>query len=376
MRTYEIPLVPGPTSVPAEVLAAYACDYGSADLEEEFFELYASAERRLQAIIGTSNRVAVMAGEGMLALWGALKSALEPGDRVVVVSTGPFGRGIGEMAGGQGADVRLLEFEYEEVCDPAQVEEAVREFEPKMVTMVHCETPAGTLNPVAGVGEVVRAHRVPLFYVDAVASAGGAPLATDDWGIDLCLAGSQKCLSAPPELAIVSVSERAWEIVDRVGYEGYDALSPWRDALDRRCFPYTMCWHSIAALDVACRRVLAEGIDEVIARHADVGAYCRRRARDMGLRLFPREEASSSPTVTALRVPDAISWPDLDARLRRRGMVVGGSWEKLAGKVFRIGHMGSQADLDLVRRGMDVLEEALAEDMGFGQGAGGSALGR
>lgn len=374
MRTYEIPLVPGPTRVPEEVLQAYTCDYGSADLEEEFFELYASLEGRLRAIMGTSSQVAVMAGEGMLALWSALKSVLGPGDRVVAVSTGPFGRGIGEMAAGQGADVRFVEFEYDQVCDSARVEEAIREFEPKMVTMVHCETPAGTLNPVADMGEVVRTQQVPLFYVDAVASAGGAPLATDDWNIDLCLVGSQKCLSAPPELAMVSVSERAWEVVERVKYQGYDALAPWKEALDRRYFPYTMCWQSIAALDIACRRVLEEGVDEVVARHEDVGAYCRRRAGDMGLRLFPKEEWSSSPTVTALLVPDTISWPELDAGLRRRGMVVGGSWEKLAGKVFRIGHMGSQADMELVRTGMDVLEETLAEGGGSGEEAAGSAL--
>jgi aspartate aminotransferase-like enzyme len=357
-----------------EVLQAYSCDYGSADLEDEFFQLYASLEGLLQAIMGTSNRVAIMAGEGMLALWGALKSVLEPGDRVVAVSTGPFGRGIGEMAAGQGADVRLVEFEYDQVCDGGRVEQAIGEFDPKMVTMVHCETPAGTLNPVADVGEAVRAHRVPLFYVDAVASAGGATLATDEWNIDLCLVGSQKCLSAPPELAMVSVSERAWEVVERVGYRGYDALAPWKEALDRRYFPYTMCWQSIAALDVACRRILEEGVDEVVARHEDVGAYCRRRAGDMGLRLYPKEESSSSPTVTALRVPDAISWPELDDGLRRRGMVVGGSWEKLAGKVFRIGHMGSQADMELVRMGMDVLEETLAERRGSGDETVGPAL--
>ena len=110
MRAYEIPLVPGPTRVPEEVLQAYACDYGSADLEEEFFELYASLEERLQAIMGTSNRVAVMAGEGMLALWSALKSVLEPGDRVVAVSTGPFGRGIGERFGGNSGSGVQSEF--------------------------------------------------------------------------------------------------------------------------------------------------------------------------------------------------------------------------------------------------------------------------
>jgi len=201
---------------------------------------------------------------------------------------------------------------------------------------------------------------VPLFYVDAVSSAGGTPLQVDEWNIDLCLVGSQKALSMPPDLAIVSVSERAWQVIEQVDYQGYDALKPWRTALADRWFPYTPSWHSIAALNVACKLLLDEGLDNAIQRHADVARYCRRRVREMGLELFPRNEAFCAPTVTAVRVPEALGWEELDRRLRARGVVVGGSLEKLAGVVFRIGHMGSQAQMDVVRRGLDALEEAVS----------------
>ncbi len=126
-------------------------------------------------------------------------------------------------------------------------------FRPKMVTAVHCETPSGTLNPVAAIGSLVKAHDVPLFYVDAVSSAGGAPLDVDDWRIDLCLVGTQKCLSALPDLGIVAVSERAWQAVAEVGYQGYDALAPWRTALADRWLPYTPSWQAMAALNVGLR---------------------------------------------------------------------------------------------------------------------------
>jgi aspartate aminotransferase-like enzyme len=302
-----------------------------------------------------------MTGEGMIALWGALKSCIGPGERVLAVSTGVFGYGIGEMAAAIGAEVQWVEFGYDEILRPEPVQEAIKTFRPKMVTAVHCETPSGTLNPVDLVGELVRRYDVPLYYVDAVASAAGAPLLTDEWGIDLCLVGNQKALSALPDLAVVTVSERAWEVIAQVDYPGYDALAPYREALEKRWFPYTPAWASLAALHEACRLVLDEGLEQVYARHAQVAQRCRDWAREMGLSLYPREEAGCSLTVTALRVPESLSWEALQRRLRAHSMGVAGSLGPLAGKVFRIGHMGAQADLALVERGMEVLAQVLNE---------------
>ncbi|MBW2356025.1 MAG: alanine--glyoxylate aminotransferase family protein [Deltaproteobacteria bacterium] len=360
MKRYPVPLVPGPTAVPPAVLEAGHYDFGSADLEEEFFDQYVRVEEKLRAIIQTRNRIAIMSGEAMVALWGALKSTLSPGDRVLSVATGVFGYGIAEMARTITAEVTVVGFGHDEAADAEQVWAAIETFRPKMVTMVHVETPSGVVNPVAKVGEAVRALGVPLFYVDAVAAAGGAELATDAWGIDLCLVGSQKCLSAPPGLGMVAVSDRAWEEIDKTGYQGYDALAPFREALDRRWFPYTPCWQAIAGLEAACDRILSLGLASVIQDHAEVAAHTRHRLRQMGLCLFPRHEADCAPTVTAVRVPDAVSWDDLDRRLRAEGVVMGGSIGPLAGGVFRIGHMGTQADLALVDTGLDALARILA----------------
>lgn len=360
MKTYPIPMVPGPTSVPLPVREAYLTDYGSADQEPEYAELYAGLQEKLGTILGTRNQMAIMTGEGMAALWGALKSCIVPGDRVLAVATGVFGYGVADMARGLGAEVETVGFAYDTVADPAAVEEAIRRFRPKMVTAVHCETPSGTLNPVAAIGGLVRAYDVPLYYVDVVASAGGAPVETDAWNIDLCLAGSQKCLSAPPNVAIVAVSDRAWAAAEAVNYEGYDALLPWRTALDQRWFPYTPSWHDAAALDVACSLLLEEGLDASFHRHAEAAARCRSGLAALGVRLFPTSEAACSPTVTAALVPEAIGWPVWNERLRRRGLVVGGSLGPLAGKVFRLGHMGSQAEAGLVDRALVAIREALA----------------
>lgn len=358
MRTYKVPMVPGPTSVPDEVLAAYTVDYGSSDMEDEFFELYARTQDHLRRIMGTRNKVAIMTGEGMLGLWGALKSCLRPGDKVLAVGTGLFGFGIGDLARSIGAEVETVGFDWDAVAEPGKVEEAIVRFRPKMVTMVHCETPSGTLNPVAAVGRLVARYDVPLYYVDAVSSIAGVPVETDAWHIDLCLGGSQKCLSAPAGMSIVAVSERAWRVIEEVNYQGYDALLPWRDALEKRYFPYTPYWHGTAALEVACQRILDEGLARVFERHAKVASACRRGVREIGLELYPQREEYNSPTVTAVKVPAELTWRELDARLRRRGVVVGGNYGPLAEKVFRIGHMGIQADERLMAETLAALEDA------------------
>jgi aspartate aminotransferase-like enzyme len=116
-------------------------DYGSADLEPEFLKLYKDTQTQLQQIMGTDNQIALMSGEGMVALWGALKSTVQPGDKVLAIATGVFGYGIGDMARAVGADVETVGFEYDEAAtDLDRVEEAIRRFRPKMVTLVHCET--------------------------------------------------------------------------------------------------------------------------------------------------------------------------------------------------------------------------------------------
>lgn len=363
MQTYRIPLVPGPVSVPEALRAAYQIDFGSADIEEEFFDLYAGCEAGLKTMLGTRNQVTIQSGEGMLALWGALKSVVRPGDRVLAVATGLFGYGIGEMARQVGAEVEVVGFDYDQAIDPGPVREKARRFRPRLVTVVHCETPSGVLNPLAEVGEVCREVDA-LYYVDFVSSAGGCPVDVDGNQIDLGLLGSQKVLSLLPDLSMVTVSERAWEAVDRVNYAGYDALKPWRTAWQDRYLPYTHNWHALSGLRVSLDQLLSEGLERAYARHLDTAAFCRQRLKAMAVRLFPTREEFSSPTVTAAYVPEDWTWERLDAALRSHGMVVGGNYGPLAGKVFRIGHMGSQATTALVQEGMDVLQQVLRQSHG------------
>ena len=357
MKTYPIPMVPGPVKLPQIVLDVYQTNFGSADLEAEFLELYNTTESNLKMILGTRNRIVIQSGEGMLALWSALKGCLLPGDRVLAIATGVFGDGIGDMALSIGADVNKIHLPYNEtISDMSEIEAAIVQFKPKMITAVHCETPSGTLNPIAELGRLKQRYNVPLLYVDAVASAGGAPVLSDEWNIDLCLGGSQKCLSSLPDMAFLSVSEPAWDIIHNVNYVGYDALKPFYKAQAAHYFPYTPNWQGVAGLNAGAELILNEGLVNSYARHEKVAEFCRNKIIKMGLSLFPVSEAVPSPTVTAVKVPDGVDWPKFNLQLRQHGLVVGGSYGPMAGKVFRLGHMGTQADMELVKQALNVIE--------------------
>ncbi len=361
MHTYPIPMVPGPVKAHPDVLEAYRVDYGSADLEREYLELYTRTEANLKRILQTKNSVVIFLGEGMMALWGALKSCLVPGDRVLAIGTGVYGYGIGEMAAAVGAEVRTVGLAYNEtLSDLSEVKKAIAEFAPKMITVVHCETPSGTLNPIDGLGRLKQEMSVPLLYVDAVSSIGGAPVLTDEWHIDLCLGGAQKCLAALPDTCLLAVSAKAWEVIEKVNYVGYDAIKPFKTAVEKHYFPYTPGWQATAGLNAGAEAVLKEGLETCFKRHAEVAAYCRKRLVEIGYTLFPAATAVPAPTVTAARVPKAISWPEFDRRLRAHGLVVGGSYGPIAGQVFRLGHMGTQADMELVTQALEVLEKELS----------------
>jgi len=360
MQSYPIPMVPGPVQIPSRILSSYQQDYGSPDLEPEYLDLYNQTELKMRQLLGTRNQIVFQTGEGMLSLWSALKSSIRPGERVLALATGVFGYGIGDMARSIGAQVKTLGFAHNETLqDWQKVEEAIIEFQPKMITVVHCETPSGTLNPLEKLGELKQKYNIPLLYVDMVASVGGVPIQTDAWYIDLALGGSQKVLSAPCDISFLAISPRAWEMIAEVAYGGYDALLPFRDTQQKGEFPYTPHWHGLAAIATSLDMLLEEGLDLAFKRHELVATYCREQLQKIGYKLFIQPPFISSPTVTAINVPEGITWQDFDRKLRAEGLVVGGSYGPLAGKIFRLGHMGSQANMALMHRALEVLEKVL-----------------
>ena len=358
MNKYEIGLVPGPVNIPPEVRKAYLEEFGSADLEEEFFKLYESNEHILQQILGTKNKIAIMSGEAMSILWGALNSTAERGGKLLCVANGLFSLGFGEMGKEIGLNVETLDFGLNGIPDFNKVREAAHRYLPNIITAVHCETPSGTLSPLYELGYISEEVGAMLI-VDFVASGCGCPVNVDENKIDIGLLGSQKVLSMPPHLSIATVSDRAWRRISAVNYAGYDALKPWRDGIQNRYLPYTHDWHAMNALSVSLDLIMREGIENVYDRHRRAAKACRDGIKALGLELFPQNEDICSPTVTAVNVPKDTNWETLNNKLRSEGVVLGGNYGPLAGKVFRFGHMGAQAQEELVKKAILALKKVL-----------------
>ncbi len=359
MQNYKIGLVPGPVEVPYKIRSAWVEEYGSADIENEFFELYALNQGLLRVLLKTHNDIVITSGEAMSILWASLKCTLKEGEKLLSVSSGLFGEGFAEMGRALGFESELVSFDYDDVPEPDKVYESVKKFRPKVITAVHCETPSGTINPyLKEIGEI--AHKFDaLFIVDFVSSAGGVPLNVDECNIDIGLLGSQKVLSMPSSLSITSISERAWEIIEQINYSGYEAFLPWREVPEKKFTPYTHDWYSMKALNYSLTSIFDEGLQNSWERHKESSEVCREMGREIGLKLFPKKDSFSSPTVTAFYVPEKWSWKEFDDSLRSRGVVVGGNYGKLSGKVFRIGHMGSQAQTYKIKEAMTIISEIL-----------------
>ncbi|OQR97876.1 serine-pyruvate aminotransferase [Achlya hypogyna] len=357
-------LVPGPTSMSPAVRQAYAEEVGSPDVEvDEFFADYFALEATFQRLLGFSGSIVLGSGEGMVCLWGALNSILSPGDTVLCVVNGIFGEGFAAMAKDMQANVVSVHSDWTTGIDPETVITAIKEHNPRLVTLVHCETPSGILNPLDGIGRAVREHTTDgLFLVDFVSSAFGVALNVDAELIDIGLFAPQKVLSGPAALACTTVTERAWERVRHKKYQGYDALLPF-DGLKPTApllLPYTHNWPAVRATLAACRELEAEGATNVVARHARVAQLCRDEATRAGLQLYSENTAHASPTVTALKVPAHVSWGVFAKELKAAGLICGGSYGALYERVFRIGHMGTQADEAAVKDAITIIARVLA----------------
>ena len=350
---------PGPTAVPPEVREAMAQPQPNSAVQPAFAERYDRLCENLQQVYDTDHDVIVPGGEGILGLEAAIASLVAPGDRVLCIANGLYGEGFADFVDSYDGAAELVSAEYDVGYDLDAVEAALADAadagEPfTLATLVHCETPTGTLNDLSPVLDLLDEYDV-LSVVDAVSSLGGTPVPTDR--IDVCLGASQKCFSAPPGLTTAAVSDRAWDAMDaREPTSLYMNFLPWRDTSDG--FPYTHLDANVAALDVAVQRVLDEGIEAVQDRHERAAERCRQRGRELGLSIYPDEERAS-PTVTAFHVPGEAE------RIQQRveadhDIVLATSLGDLADDLLRVGHMGYNADAEKVDRVMDAIGDVIA----------------
>lgn len=372
MKRPPLLMIPGPTNVSAKVLRSLARPPLS-HVSSDFASILKETLTDLARIFKTSGLVLPLAGSGTLAAEVAMANIIEPGDRVLAVSGGYFGDRLAQIATTLGANVEKFEVPWGSIADPSEVERKLSAASYKALLAVHVDTSTGAANPVEKLAKVAKSNNA-LFLVDAVCSLGAMDIRMDDWGIDVCFTASQKALAAPPGLAIISFGPSALKARDERTARMqtfYGDLKRWAPVMrDPTKYFATHPVNMIYSLHESCRMILKEGLAERFARHTRLGRAFREAMQGLGLRLLCSEGASAS-TLTVVHYPDGVD----DQRFRkaiaeRYGIAIAGGLGPLAGRVFRVGHMGNVNRAQVLAT-VRAVESGLAEQgYKFKRGAG------
>jgi (S)-ureidoglycine-glyoxylate aminotransferase len=357
-------LGPGPSMADPRVLRAMATPLVG-QFDPEFTAIMTEVMALSRFALQTSNaRTFPVSGTGRAGLEAAIVSLVEPGDRVVVGECGRFGLLLIEIAERCGAEVVPVRAEWGRVLDPAALEAALGEGRTRLVAVVHGETSTGVLQPLADIARLARRHDA-LLLADAVVTLGGCEVASDDWGVDVVVAGTQKCLSCPSGLAPVTYNDRAAAVIAarrtrvRSNYLDLGQLeSYWSPA---RFNHHTAPTAMVYGLREALRALQTEGLERRFARHRLHGDALRAGIQALGLTLFGKEPPEHRlPMITPVVVPEGLD----ELAVRRQlvedfGIEIGAAFGPLQGRIWRIGTMGYSATRQNVLSCLVALEAVL-----------------
>ncbi|WP_440947959.1 pyridoxal-phosphate-dependent aminotransferase family protein [Methanosarcina sp. T3] len=342
-------MMPGPVPVAPRVLRAMSktmINHRSA----EFAGIYTDCRQILADVFQTKNDIFLLSGSGTAGMEAAVGSVAGSGDKVIAIENGKFGERFKDLAAIY-AEVVPLEFEWGLPVDLEVVKEKLEEGA-KAITLVHNETSAGIMNPAAEIGKLAKKHDA-IFIMDGVTSLGGDEVKVDEWGVDIAIVGSQKCLAAPPGMAAVSVSEKAFEAINGMKKRPYyNDLKAYKKSGDkpRPETPYTPAIPLFYAMQEALHIVKEEGMEARIKRHRALSEAVRAAVDAMNIEMFPQlnEYSKYSNTVTAMKAPAGIDGEDIKNDMKKRGIIIAGGQERLKGKIFRIGNMGIVTSRDIL----------------------------
>jgi alanine-glyoxylate transaminase/serine-glyoxylate transaminase/serine-pyruvate transaminase len=360
---------PGPSNPDPRVLAAMTAN-PVGHLDPYFIEVMDQTMDALRRVFGTANHHTIpISGTGSAGLEAILLNLLEPGDEALVVVNGYFGQRLAELARRAGARVRTLEQPPGAIADLAAVDELLRRKPAQVLAFVHVETTTGACQPARELAELGRRYGA-LVVMDCVTSLGGMPVEVDAWGIDAAGSCSQKCLGAPPGLGPITLGPRAMAKVrarrqpPATWYLDLGLLFQyWGEGAGekRRAFHHTGPVAAIYGFHEALRLVLEEGLPSRWARHRAAHDALVRGLDRLGLSLFT-PAATRAPTINVIRVPEGVAEARVRHRLLELGAEMGGGLGDLAGRVWRVGVMGVNAELAPVERFLGLLDRALAPE--------------
>lgn len=338
-------MTPGPTQVRENVRLKRSLETTNPDLDLSFYDFYRDVCEKISNILGTKNRSFIMSGEAILGLESACASLTEKDDRVLVLDNGIFGRGFGEFVELYGGNPIYFESDYKRPVDVPKLEAYLKEDSNfKYATVVHCDTPSGVINDIESICNLLNKYNI-ISVVDSVSGMFGEKINIDKSKIDILCGGSQKALSAPVGLTFITVSDRALESMKKRKTpiaSFYANILNFEDYYEKKWFPYSMPISDICGLDQALDNIIQD--EEFCERHQKIAEATRTAIIKSGLELYL--ESGFSNTVTVISVPDNLKDMDILKIMKEKyKIMIAGCFGCLAGKVFRIGHMGENANI-------------------------------
>ena len=352
-------LTPGPTPLPPKV-----CDALGRPIihhrTPQFQAILKEALEGLRYVFQTKHDVFILAASGTGAMEAAVANLLSPGDTAITVQGGKFGERWAELCKAYNLNAEIIDVQWGKAVDPQEIKRRL-EANPKIkaVFTTLCETSTGVTTDIEAIGKIVG-NTDAVLVVDAISGLGAVDIKTDDWNCDAVISGSQKGLMLPPGLAFISLSPKAYKLVEGSKTPRYYFdLRLAKKALDKTDTAFTPAITLIIALNEALRMIKEQGLKNLFLRHKKMAEATKAAVKALGMELLAPEAASDA--VTAVKVPEGVDGSKLVKIMRDdNGVTIAGGQGELKGKIFRIAHMGYIQDKDIIT-GITILEKVLRE---------------
>jgi aspartate aminotransferase-like enzyme len=360
---------PGPTPVPEHVMLRMA-EPIIHHRNPEFIEIMSRVNTNLRYLFQTEQPVLTLTSSGTGAVEATFVSLFSPGDTIISVNGGKFGERWVKMPRAFGLNVHEIKTDWGVAPTEDQVTAALKaEPNAKAVYLVHSETSTGTATDIRTMSRLIHEQSSALVCVDGITAVGAHELRFDEWGIDVCVTGSQKGLMIPPGLAFVAVSKRAIEAMQtstlpRFYFDLRRALK----SHETNDTPWTPAVSLVVGVDAALEMIRKEGIENIWKRHSRLSAGLRAGVAALGMKLFSH---SPSNAVTPVWVPEGVEWKAFNKTLKiENGITIAGGQDEYAGKIFRVSHLGYYDELDMITVVAAIERSLHAHGFRFSPGAG------
>lgn len=350
---------PGPTPIPETVMLRMA-EPIIHHRNPEFGEILTRVHENLQYLFQTKGPVVVLTSSGTGGVEATFTSLFSPGDTIIAANGGKFGERWVKMPKAYGLNVVELKVEWGKAPTPDQIRDLLKKHpETKAVYLVHSETSTGAATDVKTLSEVIRKESNALVCIDGITAIGAHELRFDEWGIDVCVTGSQKGLMIPPGLAFVALSQRAIAAMEtaklpKFYFDLRKAVKSW----EKNDTPWTPAVSLVIGVDAALQMLRQEGIEKIWERHRKLATALRMGVQAIGLRLFSE---TPSYAVTPVWIPEGVEWKAFNKIIKgKHGITIAGGQDDYTGKIFRVSHLGYYDALDMVTV-MAAIEWSLSE---------------